>query len=81
MLDDEKLDEDIRAHVLSLMYVLYEYGLRDVHMGGLLRILGVSDEVAADYDDKVLGLDADFAKYMNDIQSGRDLSQTLHWWL
>ena len=78
MLEDEKLDEDIRAHVLSLMYVLYEYGLRDVHMGGLLRILGVPDEVAAGFDDKVLGLDADFAQYMNDIQSGRDLSQTLH---
>ena len=78
MLEDEKLDEDIRAHVLSLMYVLYEYGLRDVHMGGLLRILGVPDEVAAGFDDKVLGLDADFVKYMNDIQSGRDLSQTLH---
>lgn len=78
MLDDEKLDEEIRAHVLSLMYVLYEYGLRDVHMGGLLRILGVPDSVAAAYDDRVLGLDDDFAKYMNDIQSGRDLSQTLH---
>jgi len=78
MLDDEKLDEEIRAHVLSLMYVLYDYGLRDVHMGGLLRILGVPDSVAVDYDDKVLGLDDDFAKYMNDIQSGRDLSQTLH---
>jgi hypothetical protein len=34
--------------------------------------------VAVAYDDKVLGLDDDFAKYMNDIQSGRDLSQTLH---
>ena len=78
MLDDEKLDEEIRAHVLSLMYVLYEYGLRDVHMGGLLRILGVPDSVAVAYDNKVLGLDDDFAKYMNDIQSGRDLSQTLH---
>ena len=78
MLDDEKLDEEIRAHVLSLMYVLYEYGLRDVHMGGLLRILGVPDSVAVAYDDKVLGLDDDFAKYMNDIKSGRDLSQTLH---
>jgi hypothetical protein len=78
MLDDEKLDEEIRAHVLSLMYVLYEYGLRDVHMGGLLRILGVSNDVSAGFDDKVLGLDDDFAKYMNDIQSGRDLSQTLH---
>lgn len=78
MLDDDKLDDDIRAHVLSLMYVLYEYGIREVHMGGLLRILGISDEVAAGFDDRVLGLDANFAKYMNDIQSGRDLSQTLH---
>ena len=78
MLDDDKLDDDIRAHVLSLMYVLYEYGIREVHMGGLLRILGVDNDVARDFDDKVLGLDADFAKYMNDIQSGRDLSQPLH---
>jgi hypothetical protein len=78
MLDDDKLDEDIRPHVLSLMYVLYEYGIREVHMGGLLRILGISDEVASGFDDRVLGLDANFAKYMNDIQSGRDLSQTLH---
>jgi hypothetical protein len=78
MLDDDKLDEDIRAHVLSLMYVLYEYGIQEVHMGGLLRILGVSDEVASGFDDRVLGLDANFAKYINDIQSGRDLSQTLH---
>jgi hypothetical protein len=78
MLDDDKLDEVIQAHMLSLMYVLYEYGIRDVHMGGLLRILGISDEIAAGFDDKVLGLDANFAKYMNDIQSGRDLSQTLH---
>jgi hypothetical protein len=78
MLDDDNLDDNIRAHVLSLMYVLYEYGIREVHMGGLLRILGVSDEVAAESDDKVLSLDANFAKYMNDIQSGRDLSQTLH---
>jgi hypothetical protein len=78
MLDDDKLDEDIRPHVLSLMWVLYEYGIREVHMGGLLRILGVSDEVASGFDDRVLGLDDNFAKYMNDIQSGRDLSQTLH---
>jgi hypothetical protein len=60
------------------MYVLYEYGLRDVHLGGLLRILGVPDSVAVGFDDRVLGLDDDFAKYMNDIQSGRDSSQTLH---
>lgn len=78
MLDDSKLDDEIRAHVISLMYVLYEFGLRDVHMGGLLRILGVSDDVAANFDDKVLALDEEFAKYVNDIQLGRDTSQTLH---
>lgn len=78
MLDDDTIDEDIRAHVLSLMYVLYEYGIREVHMGGLMRILGIGNDVAAGFDDKVFALDDDFAKYMNDIQSGRDLSQPLH---
>jgi hypothetical protein len=78
MLDDDKLDDDTRAHVLSLMYILYEYGIHEVHMGGLLRILGVDNEVARDYDDKVFALNDEFAKYMNDIRSGRDLSQPLH---
>ena len=77
MLDDIA-SEDLRLRILSLMYMLYEYGINEVHMGGLMRLLGVDNENAAEYDDKVLELDADFAKYMSDIGSLRNTSQTLH---
>lgn len=77
MLDDIA-SEDLRLRILSLMYMLYEYGINEVHMGGLMRLLGVDNENAAEYDDKVLELDAEFAKYMSDIGSLRNTSQTLH---
>tara|TARA_R110000822_G_scaffold87928_1_gene204110 strand:+ start:62 stop:295 length:234 start_codon:yes stop_codon:yes gene_type:complete len=77
MLDDID-SEDLKLRVLDLMYVLYEHGIDEVHMGGLMRILGVDNEIAVDYDEKILALNADFAKYMSDIRSLRDTSQTLH---
>lgn len=71
-------DNDAHAQVLAIMYLLYEYGIQEVHMGGLMRIMGVDNQVAVDFDDKVFVLTDDFAKYMHEIQSGRDLSQPLH---
>jgi len=78
MLDDNITDDNMKAQVLSLMYVLYEYGIKDVHMGGLMRILGIDNEVAVEFDDKVFALDDEFAKYMTNIQLGRNSSQPLH---
>ena len=77
MLDDID-SEDLKLRILNLMYVLYEHGVDEVHMGGLMRILGVDNEIAVDYDEKILALNADFAKYMSDIRSLGDTSQTLH---
>jgi len=71
-------DNDSHAQVLAMMYLLYEHGIQEVHMGGLMRIMGIDNEVAAEFDDRVLVLTDDFAKYMHEIQSGRDLSQPLH---
>ena len=79
MLDDDNISEDLRARILSLMYVMYEHGIVDVHMGGLMRILGVPNEDCAEWDDKVMCLDEDFAKYMQEIQTLPDIpSQLLH---
>ena len=32
MFEDTNLEEELRAQILSLMYVLYEFGLEEVHM-------------------------------------------------
>ena len=72
------IDNDSHAQVLAMMYLLYEHGLQEVHMGGLMRIMGVDNEVAADFDDKVMVLTDDFAEYVRQFQMGRDMAQPLH---
>ena len=76
--DDTDLTDDLKIQMLGLMYVLYEHGIAEVHMGGLLRILGVPDDLSEKWDDRVLCLDENFAKYMSDLQSQQNTSQFLH---
>lgn len=75
---DEIENEDLRLKIINLMHVLYEHGIDEIHMGGLMRILGIENEAASEFDDKALVLDAEFAKYMSDMASLRDTTQTLH---
>jgi hypothetical protein len=74
----ENTTDETQARILALMYVLYEHGIQEVHMGGLMRILGVDNDTAAEFDHKVFVLDDDFAKYINNIQLSRDPAQLLH---
>jgi hypothetical protein len=76
--DDTDLTDDLKIQMLGLMYVLYEHGIAEVHMGGLLRILGVPDDLSEKWDDRVLCLDENFAKYMSDLQSPQNTGQFLH---
>jgi hypothetical protein len=78
MLDDLKLEETLRLSILNLMLVLYDCGIEEIHLGGLMRILGVSNEVAATYDDQLVEVDEDFAKYVEAINEPRPTDQTLH---
>ena len=76
--DDPDLTADLKNQMFGLMYVLYEHGITEVHMGGLLRILGVPDDLSEKWDDRVLSLDENFAKYMSDLQSQQNTGQFLH---
>jgi hypothetical protein len=60
------------------MLVLYDCGIKEIHLGGLMRILGVSNEVSATYDDQLVEVDEDFAKYVEAINEPRPTDQTLH---
>ena len=76
MLDD--LDYPIRMAINQLMLVLYQQGITEIHTGGLMRLLGVSNEVSQEYDDERIILDDNFVKYVSEFSSPRSSDQSLH---
>jgi hypothetical protein len=78
MLEDIDLDQNIRLAILNLMMVLYDCGITEIHIGGVMRILGVSDAIAQAHDNDRLILDDDFVKYVEQINEPRPVDQRLH---
>lgn len=78
MLDDIELDQAVRLAILNLMVVLYDCGIEEVHIGGVMRILGVSNDKAQKHDNERLILDQEFVKYVEQINEPRPVDQRLH---
>jgi hypothetical protein len=78
MLDDNLLDQTTRLAVFNIMLALYREGIKEIHLGGLMRIMGVVNEVACQYDDEVMILDSKFVKYVEQIREPIPPDQTLH---
>ena len=74
----DELDLSIKTAIHNLMLVLYEQGITEIHTGGLMRLLGVSNEVAQDYDNERIVLDDGFVKYVRDFNTPRPKDQPLH---
>jgi hypothetical protein len=78
MLDDAELDQAVRLAILNLMVVLYDCGITEIHIGGVMRIMGVPDDKAQNHDDERLVLDEEFVKYVEQINEPRPVNQSLH---
>jgi len=78
MLDNPELDQSIRLAILNLMVVLYDCGITEIHIGGVMRIMGVSDSMAEKHDNERLVLDEEFVKYVEQINTPRPVDQLLH---
>ena len=78
MLEELKVDQAIRLAILNLCVVLHKCGITEVHVGGLMRILGVPDIQAQVHDDERLIIDETFIKYVEQINQPRSADQVLH---
>ena len=74
----DELDLTIRAAIHNLMLVLYEQGITEIHTGGMMRLLGIDNDVAQEYDDERIILDDNFVKYVEEINTPRPTDQPLH---
>ena len=75
---DAELDPLIQLAIYRLMLVLYEQGITEIHMGGLMRILGLDNTVAQEFDDERVYIDDTFARHVSQLTSPRPPNQPLH---
>jgi len=66
-LDESTVEETVKVLIMEVMMVLYRYNITEIHVGALMRLIGVSDEVASDSDFERIVLDEKFSKYMQDV--------------
>ena len=58
--------EDLHEIVFAVCCTLYKLGIKEVHIGGLMRILGVEDHKAEEHDEEIILLDEDFERAMRE---------------
>jgi len=78
MLENLQVDQTVRLAILNLMVVLYDCGITEVHVGGVMRVLGIADDKASRYDQERIVLDENFVKYVDQINTPRPVDQVLH---
>ena len=77
--NEEILDQQVKALMFDLMLVLYTHGITTVNVGGLMRMLGVTEATAAEHDNEEVELTDEFAKYVREARdTKRPDNATLH---
>ena len=65
------MNDDLHARIknimIDVMAVLYENNIRQVHMGAMLRLLGVTDSAAQAHDDEIIELDENFGELLSQL--------------
>jgi hypothetical protein len=80
-MDYEDLEQEVKILIMEIMMVLYNHNITEIHVGALMRLIGVDNEKASESDDERIQIDEKFSKYvkqMVDMSSAVDHDQTLH---
>lgn len=70
--------EEVREIMFEILHVLHNHGIDTVSVGGIMRLLGVSSEVAAQHDDEFLQVSVE--AFVDDTESSEQVppGTTLH---
>ena len=67
MRESDTIHENIKDTMVDIMAVLYERGIRRIHMGAMMRLLGVDDTKASEHDDEYIELDEKFEEMLTEL--------------
>jgi hypothetical protein len=64
---DEFLHDRIKTVMLDVMAVLYDNGIKMVHIGAMMRLLGVNDAKASQHDNELIEMDEKFGAMLAEL--------------
>lgn len=67
MQDEDLLHDRVKNIMLDIMAVLYTNGIRTVHMGAMMRLLGVNDSKASEHDSEIVEMDEKFGNMLTEL--------------
>ena len=67
MQDSDPLYEYVRTVMMEVMAVLYANGQKTIHVGALMRLLGVPESQAAEHDDERIDIDENFDEIAQEL--------------
>ena len=73
----DDIEKQTRLLIIEIMLLLYKNNYTHVHMGGLLRLLGVDEGIAQESDEEFVELSPEFTKYISaNLEDDPDLDST-----
>ena len=67
MQEQDPLTEHVRTVMLEVMAVLYSNGQRELHVGAMMRLLGIDEDTATLHDDERINIDDSFADMVQEL--------------
>lgn len=72
MLDDDKLEAEVRDLLMDICEVMARRGYEVVSVGAMMRLVGVGDERAAAHDAEFFALDDEFWQLINEREQNKN---------
>lgn len=67
MQEQDPLYEYIKTTMLEVMAVLYSNGQHELHVGAMMRLVGIDESIAALHDDERISIDESLAEMAEEL--------------
>lgn len=67
MQEQDPLYDYIKTTMIEIMAVLYSNGQRELHVGAMMRLVGVDENIAALHDGERINIDESLANMAEDL--------------
>jgi hypothetical protein len=72
----DPLEDAVQDLIIDLCEILYKRGYRTVPIGGLMRLIGVNADHAAEHDTEIFTLDGDFELLLKAKQEEQNIPRS-----